>query len=265
MPDASSAAPAQWADFLDDAEALEKVAVVSVDQGPVRVSGRRFQTKCVGEGGPSVMLVSGQGTPLENWDEIQARIGSVARVCAYDRLGFGRSGQPPPRQTFDTFAEDLDGVIDAVDLERPVVLVGHSLGGPVTMTWATSHLDDTAGVVLVDASSASFVHWYTARMRAEHLDNRAAWAPLRSLPSLGDIPLVVLTHDPDNPESVEFAMTDRDPESVREAWIEGQREWEQFSDDSELVTVDGAGHFIHHQVPTAAEAAILRAMGTPNG
>lgn len=60
-------------------------------------------------------------------------------------------------------------------------------------------------------------------------------------------------------------MTDRDPESVREAWIEGQREWEQFSDDSELVTVDGAGHFIHHQVPTAAEAAILRAMGTPNG
>jgi len=163
---APSAEPARWADFLDDAKALDTVALVSVDQSPVRVAGRRFQTRCVGEGEPNVMLVSGQGTPLENWDEIQARIGSIARVCAYDRLGIGTSGKPPPSQTFATFAKDLDGVIDALALQRPLVVVGHSLGGPIAMRWATSHSDDTAGAVLVDSASAHFVDWYTAGMSA---------------------------------------------------------------------------------------------------
>jgi pimeloyl-ACP methyl ester carboxylesterase len=268
-----SAEPARWSDFLDDAAALDHVGAYSVDQVPVRVRRRLFQTRCVGEGQPNVMLVSGSGTPLENWDDVQARIGSVARVCAYDRLGIGQSGRPPPRQSFETFAEDLEGVIDALALERPLVVVGHSMGGPIAMTWATSHLDDTAGVVLVDASSASFEAWSTAEVSAErraaanesaenpeHLDNRVSWRQLEVLSGLGGVPLVVLTHDPGNPESVEFSMTDRDPEDVRKAWVEGQRQWAQFSSRSELVTVDGAGHFIHYSAPDAVVAAVLQAM-----
>ena len=267
-----SAEPARWVTFLDDAEALDKVAVVSVDQSPVRVMGRRFQTRCVGKGASNVMMVSGQGTPLENWDEIQATVGSVARVCAYDRLGIGTSGKPPPSQTFTTFAEDLDGVIDALALQRPLIVVGHSLGGAIAMTWATSHPRDTAGVVLVDSSSAHFVDWYAARMSAEekaapqdpvdnpeHVDDQVAWAQLRNLPRLGDVPLVVLTHDPSNPDSVEHHMPERDPEDVAEAWVEGQRQWALLSDESELVTVQGAGHFIHHNIPSAVTAAILQA------
>lgn len=184
-----SAQPARWADFIDDAEALGEVAVVGVDQSQVRVMGRRFQTRCVGEGVPNVILISGQGARLENWDEVQVRIGSVARVCAYDRLGIGASGKAPPSQTFATFAEDLDGVIEALALQRPLVVVGHSMGGPIAMTWATSHPDDTAGAVLVDSSSAHFSDWYIAGRSAEekaapqdpadnpeHLDDRVAWS-----------------------------------------------------------------------------------------
>lgn len=269
--------PVRWSDFLADAEALDEVAVVSVDQSPVRVLGRRFQTKCVGEGGLNIMLVSGQGTPLENWDEIQGRIGSIARVCAYDRLGIGSSGRLPRSQTFTTFAEDLDGVIDALALQRPLVVVGHSLGGPIAMAWATSHPDDTAGVVLVDAASVQYVDWYVDGMSAEekaaprdpadnpeHLDDQVAWSQLRDLPRLGGVPLVVLTHDPTHPESVEFEMSERDPEDIHDAWVEGQRQWALLSDESELVTVEGAGHFIHHYVPNAVTAAILRAMDTPS-
>ena len=270
--------PARWVDFLDDAEALGKVAVVSVERSPVRVMGRRFQTRCVGEGAPNVMLVSGQGTPLENWDEIQARIGSIARVCAYDRLGIGTSGKPPPSQTFTSFAEDLDGVMDALALQRPLIVVGHSLGGPIAMTWATSHARDTAGVVLVDSASAQFVDWYTAGMSAaekaapqdpadnpEHVDDRVAWAQLKDLPRLGDVPLVVLTHDPSNPDSVEYHIPERDPKDAAEAWVEGQRQWALHSDEAELVTVQGAGHFIHHHVPSAVTAAILQAKAMSAG
>jgi hypothetical protein len=117
----SSATTSGWSDFLDDAAALDQVPVVSLDQTPVRVAGRRFQTRCVGQGGPTVVLVSGQGAPMANWDDVQACLGSVARVCAYDRLGVGNSGATPARQTLETLAEDLDGVIDALDVLRPLV------------------------------------------------------------------------------------------------------------------------------------------------
>jgi hypothetical protein len=136
------------------------------------------------------------------------------------------------------------------------------------MTWATSRAQDVAGMVLVDAPGAHFSGWYTSGMSAEerqaqpevegpeHLA-RSAWDSLADLPPQGAVPLVVLTHDPANPEGVEYTITDRDPEEVRSAWVEGQEQWEQTSSESELVTVDGAGHFIHLARPEAVEAAVL--------
>jgi non-heme chloroperoxidase len=50
------------------------------------------------------------------------------RVVAYDRRGFGRSSQPGQGYDYDTFADDLAALIDALDLQD-VTLVGHSMGG----------------------------------------------------------------------------------------------------------------------------------------
>ena len=50
------------------------------------------------------------------------------RVIAHDRRGFGRSSQPGQGYDYDTFADDLAALIDALDL-NDVTLVGHSMGG----------------------------------------------------------------------------------------------------------------------------------------
>jgi pimeloyl-ACP methyl ester carboxylesterase len=50
------------------------------------------------------------------------------RVIAYDRRGFGRSGQPWDGYNYDTFADDLSELIDKLDL-KDAVLVGFSMGG----------------------------------------------------------------------------------------------------------------------------------------
>ncbi|CAM5234997.1 alpha/beta hydrolase [Streptomyces hirsutus] len=47
------------------------------------------------------------------------------RVVTYDRRGFGRSGQPATG--YDTFAADLNTVLETLDL-RDTVLVGFSMG-----------------------------------------------------------------------------------------------------------------------------------------
>ncbi len=54
------------------------------------------------------------------------------RTIAYDRRGFGRSSQPASGYDYDTFANDLYLLMEALDL-RDATLVGHSMGtGEVT-------------------------------------------------------------------------------------------------------------------------------------
>ena len=265
-------------DYLDQAATMETVDVDGVALSPVQDAGREFMTRCVGDGDASVLLVSGWTAPQEEWSEVQAEVGSVARVCSYDRLGIGESGPLPPRQTFETFAADIDILVDALDLPRPIVIVGHSLGGPIAMTWASSHVSDTRGVVLLDAPDAEFFEWQGSVMTdelkaemgdplgpasgdAEHVDRLVAYAELAELHSLGDTPLVVLTHDPENPNTYEFALADVSPQAeTSEAWLDAQHRWQAFSDNSELVTVDGAGHSIHLDAPDSVVAAILSAL-----
>jgi pimeloyl-ACP methyl ester carboxylesterase len=265
-------------EYLDQAAIMETVDVDGVALSAVQDSGRQFMTRCVGDGDASVLLVSGWTAPQEEWSEVQAKVGSVARVCSYDRLGIGESGPLPPRQTFETFAADIDILIDALELSRPVVIVGHSLGGPMAMTWASSHVSDTRGVVLLDAPDAEFFEWQGSVMTdelkatmgdplgpasrdAEHVDRPVAYAELAELEPLGDTPLFVLTHDPKSPNTYESALAEVSPPAeTSEAWLDAQHRWQASSDNSELMTVDGAGHSIHLDEPDSVVAAILAAL-----
>src|ERR1035437_2792871 len=85
-----------------------------------------------GSGQPVVLI---HGYPLDghSWER-QARVllGAGYRVIAYDRRGFGRSSQPVIGYDYDTFAADLNAVIEHLDLTG-IVLGGFSMGtGEVT-------------------------------------------------------------------------------------------------------------------------------------
>ncbi len=80
-----------------------------------------------GEGQPVVLI---HGYPLDgrSWEKQSAALLDAGyRVIAYDRRGFGHSSQPATGYDYDTFAADLDAVLEALDLTN-VVLVGFSMG-----------------------------------------------------------------------------------------------------------------------------------------
>ena len=63
------------------------------------------------------------------WDEQMFFLASRGFRCvAYDRRGHGRSSQPWNGSDYDTFADDLAALFDALDL-KDATLVGHSAGG----------------------------------------------------------------------------------------------------------------------------------------
>lgn len=64
------------------------------------------------------------------------RSGPDTRVISYDHRGHGASGSAPMRTyTVDQLADDLDQVLTALCSDSPVILVGHSLGAMVALSF----------------------------------------------------------------------------------------------------------------------------------
>jgi pimeloyl-ACP methyl ester carboxylesterase len=85
-----------------------------------------------GAGSPVVLI---HGWPLNgaSWEkQTAALLANGHRVITYDRRGFGQSSKPATGYDYDTFAADLEQVLDTLDL-ADVALVGFSMGtGEVT-------------------------------------------------------------------------------------------------------------------------------------
>ena len=96
-----------------------------------------------GTGQPVVMI---HGYPLSgaSWaPQTKALLEAGYRVITYDRRGFGKSSQPSAGYDYDTFAADLNVVLNTLDLDD-VLLVGFSMGtgevGRYTATYGTDRL-----------------------------------------------------------------------------------------------------------------------------
>jgi pimeloyl-ACP methyl ester carboxylesterase len=114
--------------------------------------GRRLYVYCAGRGAPTVVLESGLSPGAWAWRFVQPAIARSTRVCSYDRAGYGRSDPASDSRDVEAIAADLGVVVKAVGRGAPVILVGHSLGGPITRQFAYRHPAEVAGLVLVDPS-----------------------------------------------------------------------------------------------------------------
>jgi non-heme chloroperoxidase len=83
--------------------------------------------------GQPVVLIHGYPLNADSWERQEAALLPAGyRVIRYDRRGFGRSSKPTEGYDYDTFAADLNALLEHLDL-RDVVLVGFSMGsGEVT-------------------------------------------------------------------------------------------------------------------------------------
>ena len=91
--------------------------------------GTDIYVKDWGEGRPVILL---HGWPLssDSWDpQMKALAEAGFRAIAYDRRGFGRSGQPWSGYDYDTLTDDLHDVMEAAGAGQDATLIGFSMGG----------------------------------------------------------------------------------------------------------------------------------------
>src|SRR5262249_60829953 len=78
--------------------------------------------------GTPVVLIHGYPLDGRSWEkQIPPLLDAGYRVITYDRRGFGRSSQPTVGYDYDTFAADLNALMEHLDL-RGAALVGFSMG-----------------------------------------------------------------------------------------------------------------------------------------
>ena len=80
--------------------------------------------------GQPVVLIHGYPLSSRAWDrQLPVLLDAGHRVITYDRRGFGQSSQPAAGYDYDTFAADLNTLLEHLHL-RDAVLAGHPRGAP---------------------------------------------------------------------------------------------------------------------------------------
>jgi len=117
----------------------------------VDVGGYSLHIYCRGEGNSTVVVDAGNGDFSTGWQGIQREVSKSARVCTYDRAGYGWSDPSPNSRTATQMANELHLLLINAEIDPPYILVGHSLGGFTMRMFASQYPDEVAGMVLVDA------------------------------------------------------------------------------------------------------------------
>ena len=134
--------------------------IVACATSNARVQGKESTTKSAdgsriaygvsGQGEPAIVFVHGWLGDHTVWQYQMAHFSGKHQVVWLDLAGHGASQANRQRFTIEAFAQDVAAVVKAVDGKK-VILVGHSMGGPVVIEAAKLLGEKVVGLVGVDA------------------------------------------------------------------------------------------------------------------
>lgn len=114
----------------------------------VDVGGYRLHLNVAGEASPTIVLDHSLGG-IEGYFLIE-ELAKLARVCTYDRAGYGWSDHSPHPRTSEQIVKELDKLLTQAGIEPPYVLVGDSFGSYNVRLYAHLFPQKVVGIVLTD-------------------------------------------------------------------------------------------------------------------
>ena len=152
-----------------------------VECGEIAVAGVTISYRGWGERGKNgLLLVHGGAAHAHWWDHIAPLLATGRRVVAIDLSGHGDSGRRPS-YSLDMWADELMAVVADSEITGPPIIIGHSLGGLVTLRAASQFGDEIAGAITIDSSIRTITPEEEAAARHK------AFGPLRVYPEREEI------------------------------------------------------------------------------
>jgi len=257
------------------------------------INGVNLNYEITGQG-KAVALLHGYTGSAQDWANQIAVLSPNYMVIAPDHRGHGKSAAPSREEDYSVkiLSDDIYSLLNSLNV-RKCCLVGHSLGGFTALQFAVEHQDMLTGLVLVDTSSGQFARDPNYAQLRQKLDELARtkgmeaafeydaannpmrierfqkhpelreisrqrvmqtsvdgyiymsraigkWEPLTSRLSEIRVPTLIFWGNEDTP----FA----EPSKVMKEGIP----------NSEMVTVEGAGHSPQEEAPEVFNEALLK-------
>jgi pimeloyl-ACP methyl ester carboxylesterase len=116
--------------------------------------------------GPVVVLIHGFPLDRSMWSYQRSSIASTYRVILPDLRGHGASAVPDGIYTVDEMADDVLELLDALQINGPVVIGGLSMGGYVALSIAARHPERIKALMLMNTRASADLP-EAARVREE--------------------------------------------------------------------------------------------------
>ena len=224
------------------------------------------QFSVTGEGAPTVIILYGLASSMQEWKPIARRLSVQTRVFIYERRGYGRAPIVGSSRGSKVIVDELEEMLADLNLAGPYVLVGHSLGAIYAQAFARENPDKTAGILLVDPSveqldrfmmgeeDETLMPLMTVLMnrgaRAEYRGRRLAITERDEADALpDDIPVTVLSAG----RNMRGGYSD-----LQEQVTNLQAMMTLDSDLGRHIVVAEAGHNLHQVAPHAVELEVAR-------
>ncbi|WP_246843402.1 alpha/beta fold hydrolase [Allokutzneria sp. NRRL B-24872] len=135
------------------------MTVAMIEANGIRLHVQRMAAKNVHpDGTPTVVFIHGLGTDslASFYFTLAAPVSAAGmEVLAFDLRGHGRSGRPERGYQIGDFVGDLHAMLEQMDVQGPVHLVGNSFGGTVAFSYAVAHPERVASIVMIESEPAT--------------------------------------------------------------------------------------------------------------
>ena len=135
----------------DSPDWFRRALAVPATDATVTVDGVPLHSIAWGPAGArGLVFVHGGGAHAHWWTHIAATFADEFRVVAVDLSGHGDSAHRA-EYSLEQWTDEVIAVADAAGIDGTPVLIGHSMGGFVTIATAARHADAVSGVIVCDS------------------------------------------------------------------------------------------------------------------
>ena len=154
--------------------------------------------------GPAVVLIHGLGqNGARDWGKLIPVLAEGYAIYALDLPGFGQSDKGNHLYSPATFARVIEAVLGP-RVGRPFVLIGHSMGGAVSLAYAAAYPDRIDRLILVDV--AGVLHRAVYSQFLSRLGAAAIGVSPEEAPWFGALTRAVLTRMEIFPQGAELVL-----------------------------------------------------------
>jgi len=242
------------------------------------INGNKIWMNEAGKGDITVVFEAGFGNDSSVWSKITPKIQAAGvQTFVYDRAGMGKSTiNTSMPYSIDNDVYILRSALASCHIKGPIVMVGHSYGGAISLL-AASKDPDIAGLVLIEAVVPNV--WTPTEVENNLKIMRSQYDEIREkAPDLAKVAIPFAEAMPDTAKKVNTLRVSEvlpiidiiaekgqnSPESTQ-TWRQGHKQFTSGNPRHEFVMAMGSSHKVMADQPDLVVKSILKMIETVHG